>query len=154
MTGTCEVAFDMIESIYLQNDQKIVGLYEAALPGQLAGGREQSQLAQYLCEQIVTNQKEAVFIQVKPDLASSNDDDVILKQQMKNTKGLLFRTFTVNPNGSIQVANKKEIDQQLSEMNNADTEYIVKTYVRNQQYLNLYDFDDHFADIATCDWRN
>lgn len=40
MTGTCEVAFDMIQSLFLKPDQMIVGLYEAALPHNLAGGKE------------------------------------------------------------------------------------------------------------------
>ena len=51
-----EVAFDMIESVYLgspkNQGKKIIGLYEAALPGSLVGGREQTTLAQYICEQI------------------------------------------------------------------------------------------------------
>ena len=50
MTGSCEIAFDMIQSLYLKEDQRIVGLYEAAMPTSLAGGREQSNFTQYLCE--------------------------------------------------------------------------------------------------------
>ena len=45
-----EIAFDMIESIYLEDGDQIIGLYEAALPGSLIGGREQTSLAQYICE--------------------------------------------------------------------------------------------------------
>ena len=54
-TGMLEVAFDMIESVYLSasnQNKQILGLYEAALPSSLVGGREQTCLAQYICEQI------------------------------------------------------------------------------------------------------
>jgi len=50
MTGSCEIAFDMIQSVYLKGDQRIVGLYEAAMPHNLPNGREQTNLSQYLCE--------------------------------------------------------------------------------------------------------
>ena len=50
MSGTCEIAFDMISSVFLKPGQHIVGLYEAALPASLAGGKEHSALAQYLGE--------------------------------------------------------------------------------------------------------
>ena len=36
----------------------------------------------------------------------------------------------------------------------SDTQYILENYVSNQQYLSVYDFDDHFADIGKCDPRN
>ena len=42
-TGLLEVAFDMVESVYLDEEgenQQILGIYEAALPGSLVGGRE------------------------------------------------------------------------------------------------------------------
>ena len=42
MTGVTEVAFDMIENAYKKKDQEIIGLYEAALPSSLSGGKEQS----------------------------------------------------------------------------------------------------------------
>ena len=37
-----------------------------------------------------------------------------------------------------------------------DTLYVQENYVMDkaQTYLKLCDFDDHFADIANCDWRN
>ena len=80
MTGTTEIAFDMIQSIFLKPNQHIVGLYEAALPTNLQGGKEQSQLAQYLCEQIINNFKEAVFIQVKADMPPLSDDSALTDQ--------------------------------------------------------------------------
>jgi hypothetical protein len=40
MTGITEVAFDMIEALYLKDGNSIVGVYEAALPNSLSGGRE------------------------------------------------------------------------------------------------------------------
>ena len=43
MTGSCEIAFDMIESVYLsasKENLQILGLYEAPLPSSLVGGRE------------------------------------------------------------------------------------------------------------------
>ena len=49
-TGTCEVAFDMIESVYLKGDQKIIGRYEGALPGSLSEARELTMPSQYLNE--------------------------------------------------------------------------------------------------------
>ena len=52
LTGTCETAFEMVSSLFLKEGQSIVGLYEAALPSSLVGGKEQSSLAQYMCEQI------------------------------------------------------------------------------------------------------
>ena len=39
-TGIVEIAFDMVENIHLKNGQEIIGLYEAALPGSLPGGKE------------------------------------------------------------------------------------------------------------------
>ena len=39
-TGTTEIAFDMIQNIALKPNQRIVGLYEAALPINLPGGKE------------------------------------------------------------------------------------------------------------------
>jgi hypothetical protein len=62
MTGTCEVAFDMIQTLCLKPDQMIVGLYEAALPHNLSAGKEQTGLAQYLCEQLVSNFKDSIFV--------------------------------------------------------------------------------------------
>ena len=44
-TGMIEIAFDMIESVYLSassQNLQILGLYEAALPSSLVGGREQT----------------------------------------------------------------------------------------------------------------
>ena len=35
MTGLLEVAFDMIDSLFLKKSQVIIGLYEAALPASL-----------------------------------------------------------------------------------------------------------------------
>ena len=37
-----------------------------------------------------------------------------------------------------------------------DTIYVQENYVMNkaQTYMKLCDFDDHFADIINCDWRN
>ena len=74
MTGPCEIAFDMIQSLCLKGDQKIIGLYEAALPHNLSGGKEQTSLAGYLCEQLAANSKDCVFIQVKADMAPLSDD--------------------------------------------------------------------------------
>ena len=34
------------------------------------------------------------------------------------------------------------------------TEYILEKYVKNKKYLELSDFDDHFSDVAKCDFRN
>ena len=79
----------------LKPGQEIVGLYEAALPISLPEGREQSQLAQYLCEMIIQNSKEAVFVQVKADLKSSSEV-VSLASQLNDSTGLLFKHFTVN----------------------------------------------------------
>ena len=45
MTATTEVAFEMVETLLLEPDQHIIGIYEAALPSSLSGGREQSHLA-------------------------------------------------------------------------------------------------------------
>ena len=43
MTGITDVAFDMIETLYLKAGKSIVGLYEAALPNTIAGeGRAQT----------------------------------------------------------------------------------------------------------------
>ena len=42
-TGMLEIAFDMIESVYLsasKENLQILGLYEAPLPSSLVGGRE------------------------------------------------------------------------------------------------------------------
>ena len=99
-TGTCEIAFDMIESVYLKENQKIIGLYEAALPNSLSDGREQTQLAQYLCDQIQAQTKDAIFVQIKVDMPPSSDDTPIT-EQLDKTKGLLFKHFTINQNGSI-----------------------------------------------------
>ena len=77
MTGTCEIAFDMIQNVFLDNSQTIVGLYEAALPTNLAGGKEQSPIAQYLCEQINANFKDAVFIEVKADMPPLSDNSAL-----------------------------------------------------------------------------
>ena len=95
MTGTCEVAFDMIQSLFLKPDQMIVGLYEAALPHNLAGGKEQTGLAQYLCEQLVSNFKDAIFIQIKADLPPLSDDTP-LKMQLSQTSGLMFKQYWIN----------------------------------------------------------
>ena len=65
-----EIAFDMIESVYLSassQNLQIIGLYEAALPSSLVGGREQTSLAQYICEQIHAQSGSSVFVQVKAD---------------------------------------------------------------------------------------
>ena len=35
MTGPLEVAFDMIDSLFLKKGSAIIGLYEAALPASL-----------------------------------------------------------------------------------------------------------------------
>ena len=94
-TGTLEVAFDMIESVYLKGEQKIVGIYEAALPGSLTGGREQTPLAQYICEQVYAQFREAVFVQVKPDLNAA-DDELEVEEQLKGSQGLLFKKFLIN----------------------------------------------------------
>jgi hypothetical protein len=102
-TGTCEIAFDMIESVYLKNDQQIIGLYEAALPASLTDGREQTQLAQYLCEQISSipsTIKDSVFIQLKVDMPPLSDDTPI-SEQLDKTKGLLFKHFSITQNGAI-----------------------------------------------------
>lgn len=74
MTGSCEIAFDMIQSIFLKDGQKIIGLYEGALPHSLEGGKEQTNLAQYLCEQLHGNFSDSVFIQIKADLPPQSDD--------------------------------------------------------------------------------
>ena len=73
MTGTCEIAFDMIQNVFLNKSQCIVGLYEAALPTNLPGGKEQSPIAQYLCENINANFKDAVFIALKADMPPMSD---------------------------------------------------------------------------------
>jgi hypothetical protein len=147
MSGTCEVAFDMIQSVFLKPDQIIVGLYEAALPHNLAGGKEQTGLAQYLSEQLVSNFKDSVFIQLKADLPPLSDDTP-LKDQLTQTSGLLFKQFWVNANGSIS-----HVDKQQNESKCSKTEYVIKNYVKNGEYLKLYDFDDHFADVSK-DFRN
>ena len=38
-TGAIEIAFDMVQSIHVPEGHKIVGLYEAAMPINLPGGR-------------------------------------------------------------------------------------------------------------------
>ena len=38
-TGATEVAFDMVQSIHVPQGHKIVGMYEAAMPINLPGGR-------------------------------------------------------------------------------------------------------------------
>lgn len=40
MTGPLEIAFDMIQNIYLKPGQSIIGVYEAAMPTNLNGGKE------------------------------------------------------------------------------------------------------------------
>ena len=45
MTGTLETAFDMVETLGLKEGEQIMGVYEAALPSSLTGGKEQSELA-------------------------------------------------------------------------------------------------------------
>ena len=62
MNGMLETAFDMVQSLFLEDGQSIVGLYEAAQPLSLSGGRQQSLLAQNICENIVNQFKNAVFI--------------------------------------------------------------------------------------------
>ena len=42
MTGPLEIAFDMIQNIYLKEDQSIIGVYEAAMPTNLPQWKEQS----------------------------------------------------------------------------------------------------------------
>jgi len=64
----------MIQSIFLKDGQKIIGLYEGALPHSLEGGKEQTNLAQYLCEQLHCNFSDSVFIQIKADLPPQSDD--------------------------------------------------------------------------------
>ena len=73
MTCTLEVAFDMIQNCMLSPNQSIVGLYEAALPMSLPNGQQLSTLAQYVCEMIQSNFKDAIFVQIKADLPSTSD---------------------------------------------------------------------------------
>ena len=51
-SGVVEIAFDMVQSLFLEQGQQIVGLYEAAMPLSLPDGREHSTVAQYLLELI------------------------------------------------------------------------------------------------------
>ena len=151
-SGTCEIAFDMIQNCVLEEGQQIVGLCEAALPTSLSGGREQTQLAQYLCEIISSNFKDAIFVQVKADMAPSSDDTP-QEDQLAQTKGLLFKWFTVNSNGSIQHLDKNKIS---GDGKCSDTAHVCQKYVQNSDktYLKLYDFDDHFSNVAMFDFRN
>ena len=67
LTGSLEVAMDMIENCYLEDGNQIMGVYEAAHSSTL-GSKEISPLASYLCEQI--NSKlgyNGVFICIKPN---------------------------------------------------------------------------------------
>lgn len=151
-----EIAFDMIESVYLGNSKnqgkKIIGVYEAALPGSLVGGREQTTLAQYICEQIFAQQGTSLFIQVKADF-NAQDEDLEVEEQLKESKGLIFKKFLANQNGSIQLLDQSKV--QDADCASQKTEYVLNKYVNaSPVYLCLADFDDHFADTANCDWRN
>ena len=151
-TGLLEIAFDMIESLHLKPEQKIVGLYEAAMPINLPEGREQSHLAQYICEQITGNCKDPVFIAIKPDFNVEDEDDNV-ETQLQGSQGLVFKKFSVNHNGSIAAIEKSKVHD--ADCVNNNSEHVLKKYVNDKQssYIKLYDFDDHFADVQH-DWRN
>ena len=82
-------------------------------------------------------------------------DDTPLADQLKETRGLLFKHFAINQNGgSVQHLDTSKVLN--SDCPSMDTASVVKKYVNvaERTYLQLCDFDDHFADIKKCDWRN
>ena len=156
-TGMLEVAFDMIESCHLPstNGCEIVGIYEAAHPSTV-GAKEISPLASYLCEQIndQLSSKGGVFLCIKPDQQSANDERTLNETLTNNTTGLQIKHFQIgNTNGSIQVIPD---DKVVSDDNKyKQTSYVLENYVQDEArtYLKFADFDDHLADLAH-DWRN
>ena len=75
-------------------------------------------------------------------------EDFVPKKHLAATKGLLFKHFSINLNGSVAHIEESRVKNDSS-VKCDDTEYVRKNYVadKGQTYLQLHDFDDHFADI-------
>ena len=78
-----------------------------------------------------------------------------LDTQLKMTQGLLFKHFQVNSNGSIQHIAPAKVERMggQGKPDYSNTKEVVESHVKNNKYLSLADFDDHFADVSQ-DWRN
>ena len=65
---------------------------------------------------------------------------------------MLIRHFQVLAGGSVSRVDQARVQEEQTKY--SDTQYILENYVANNEYLKVYDFDDHFADVASCDPRN
>ena len=156
MASTTETAFEMVEAINDGNqDRQIIGVYDAPIKGvNEEANQPLSILALNLAEQIkqASDSLDAIVVRIKvpqggaDEPASNSRTREVTEEEAESMQSVVLQAYAVQGttmSKKIALSTGRDPDSVVTEMISSPA----------RPYLDIVDFDDHFADVSK-DWTN